>query len=324
MKEQTFDPDETSLRVLRLLRTYRRSPLEGDRCAAGRPCGACQDEHLGSIARFVRRGEPIQFALPAFPSKSPNTKKVLGDLPDLGERLALSFLHRLCCHIQDIYPPGARMLLCSDGRVFSDVVGVSDEQVSSYQRGIAGEIERLNAHTITLFSLDEVDLRARSWDESRSHFVAEYGEDMAEIRREIKSDPDALRMYQGITRFLVEDAGDFTGTRSALQRECRKRAYELIRRSRAWGSLVGAHFPDAIRLSIHPQSCGSQKLGIRLLENAGGWLTPWHNVIVDQAGRFVLMKRAEAEEAGAELVYAQGRPSHYVSPEPVSPEPVAA
>ena len=32
----------------------------------------------------------------------------------------------------DQYPPGARITICSDGRVFSDLVGVCDKDVTNY------------------------------------------------------------------------------------------------------------------------------------------------------------------------------------------------
>jgi pyoverdine/dityrosine biosynthesis protein Dit1 len=51
-----------------------------------------------------------------------------------------------------------------------------------------------------------------------------------------------------------------------------------------------------------------------MVDAVDDWITPWHGVAVDMAGRFVLMKRCDAEELGASLVYAKGRPSHYVLP----------
>ncbi|MCP3803410.1 L-tyrosine/L-tryptophan isonitrile synthase family protein [Allokutzneria sp. A3M-2-11 16] len=56
-----------------------------------------------------------------------------------------------------------------------------------------------------------------------------------ELRAEIKADDNALAMYRGIVRFLVEDQWNsaYEGTRSALQRECRARAYGVVGRSRS-------------------------------------------------------------------------------------------
>jgi pyoverdine/dityrosine biosynthesis protein Dit1 len=79
--------------------------------------------------------------------------------------------------------------------------------------------------------------------------------------------------------------------------------------------LIEARFSDAVRLSIHPQSCGAKKIGIRLSASAlwpDSWQTPWHGVAVDTGGRFMLLKRAQAEALGARLIHREGRPSHYI------------
>lgn len=86
-----------------------------------------------------------------------------------------------------------------------------------------------------------------------------------------------LPLCRGITRFLVEDTADHPGTRSALQCECRQRAYGVIQRGRAWGDLIAEHHPHAVRLSIHPQPIGALKSGIRLLDARDVWITPWRS-----------------------------------------------
>ncbi len=81
----------------------------------------------------VMRGLPVHLLLPAFPFKSPNTaRKVLGELPDKAEELALIHLHEACARISEAYAPGARLTLSSDGRVYADVIGIPDETVNTY------------------------------------------------------------------------------------------------------------------------------------------------------------------------------------------------
>lgn len=131
-----------------------------------------------------------------------------------------------------------------------------------------------------------------------------------------QEDRELHRLYCGITRFLVEDAmfPGQTMSRNAIQKECRVRAYKAIQRSQAWSGLVEHSFSDAVRLSIHPHSCGAKKLGIHFIETAEGdnWMTPWHSVAVEvEAGRFMLTRRTQAEALGARLVSRGGRPSHF-------------
>nr|WP_234430745.1 isocyanide synthase family protein [Streptomyces sp. NRRL F-4489] len=267
------------------------------------------------LARWVGAGEPVLFTLPGFPCKSPNPAKVLGPLPDEGERLSLRFLHGLCARIAAVYPPGARVVICSDGHVFSDLIRVPDADIDAYGDGLRALIarERL-ADRLAVY-----DLRAAygglSYDEKRAAVEAEHAPALEVLRAETRADETARRLYQGITRFLFEDTdtGAYTGTRSALQRECRARAYGVIRRSRAWGELIERYHPGAVRLSIHPQPRGSAKFGIRLLDAPDVWMTPWHACVLEHAeGRWELMRRVDAERRGR-LVTRDGRPSHFTT-----------
>lgn len=75
---------------------------------------------LAIIYRYIKAGEAVRLCLPAFPFKSPNNvDKVLGKLPDKGEEIALAHLNGLCAAIGDIYPPGAKLTIISDGLVYN-------------------------------------------------------------------------------------------------------------------------------------------------------------------------------------------------------------
>jgi L-tyrosine isonitrile synthase len=286
------------------------------------PCEKCVAPHLSKIMSSVALGLPVTFVLPAFPGKSPNPAKVLGPLPDMAERRALEFLQHLCDRIGRYYSPGARLILCADGRVFSDVVGMRDIDVTAYQIELDKMIAELGLVSISTFNLDEL-YDGLSFDQMRTQLMEHYGENLEVLKSAVSrggkdqdcsvDDKEAHRLFCGITRFLLEDA-TFPGqtkSRTALQKECRSRAYEVIQRSKAWGEFLEMRFPNAVRLSIHPQTCGAKKLGIRLIE-PDNWLTPWHGVAVDVGGRFMLFKRSQAEELGARLIHREGRPSHYV------------
>lgn len=285
------------------------------------PCPHCSAPHLSKVASAIDQKQPITFVLPAFPGKSPNSAKVLGPLPDMAERCALEFLQYLCDRIGRHYSPGARIILCSDGRVFSDAVGMRDKDVTAYQEEISKIIVELGLNCVTTFNLEEL-YEGLSFDQMRDRLMEQHGESFEILKASISrgktegsstDDREAHRLYCGITRFLVEDAmfPGQTQSRSSLQKESRIRAYTVIQRSKAWGELVKKQFPNAVRLSIHPQTCGSKKLGIRLIE-PDNWQTPWHGVAVYVDGRYMLLKRSQAEALGAHLVTRFGRPSHYV------------
>ncbi|MGH3984519.1 MAG: L-tyrosine/L-tryptophan isonitrile synthase family protein [Pseudonocardiaceae bacterium] len=306
---------EISVDILMVLMQHQR--LVRRVTCTSRPCARCIAAHQERVARFVSRHAPVDFALPAFPGKSPNKSKVIGVAPDMAEQRSLDFLHKLCDRIQRIYTPGAHVIICSDGHVFSDLVHIADSDITLYQAKLRGMIGKNGPGPLQLFGLDG-QYRGRTYEMMRVALMESYGEDLDDLKRRVRAGGDLLTLYRGLTRFLLEDA-DGPGhkkSRAALQRECRERAYGVMQRSRAWGRLIAERFPEAVRLSIHPQHCGSAKLGINLLETSDNWITPWHGTAVDVGGRFVLMKRHEAETLGADLVYVDGRPSHFVARQP--------
>jgi pyoverdine/dityrosine biosynthesis protein Dit1 len=266
------------------------------------------DAQHSRILRFIREAQPIDFVLPAFPGKSPNRQKVLGPLPDMAEKLALRFLSDICGNIRRAHPAGARIIICSDGRVFGDIVGVQDSDITQYRAEIRAMIADGGHTAIHLFGLDDEYPGAGHWA-MRFRLLETYGESLWDLKQKVMNQEDMLLLYRGLTKVLAEDA-EQGGV--VPQPDVHRRAYAVLQRSRAWGRLIAERFPDAVRLSIHPQPCGSEKFGIRLLDAVDNWITPWHGVVVDMTGRFVLMKRRQAESLGARLVHRAGRPSHYV------------
>ena len=106
------------------------------------------------VQQHIITNKIIPMVLPAFPMKSNNRMdKVLGALPDLGEELGLARLANLCSDIKAVYPPGALVVIVTDGLCYngkeitclfsqnenfltketsSDLVGISDGEVWEY------------------------------------------------------------------------------------------------------------------------------------------------------------------------------------------------
>lgn len=316
-------------RVLADVMRFRRIPTSNESCS-GIGCKKCALPHLSKIIFAVKRNEPITFVLPGFPGKSPNLSKVLGHLPDYAEHLALRFLGTLCQQIKKYYSPGIHIILCSDGRVFSDVIGMQENHVTAYQVELDRLLSDMSLSDISTFNMDDF-YQSVNFSQMRDELMNRYGNSLAFLKDKIKvgtknsanaDEQAANRMFCGITRFLFEDAihPEQTKSRTVIQKESRSNAYEVIRRSNAWSALIADYFPNAVRLSIHPQACGSEKLGIRLIGNEI-WMTPWHGVAVETKTGPVLLKRSEAEKLGAKLIYdLVGRPSHYKLIEEIADE----
>lgn len=313
MVEPAPDPvcTELSIKILRQLFRQRRLESGAGSCAAD-PCEQCLALHLPKVRRFVSAGEPIHFLLPAFPAKSPSPKKVLGRLPDMAEELALGFLERLCDEIRELYSPGARITICSDGRVFSDLVGVSDTDVTDYGQEITALLGRLGAQSLDVFSMEDL-FEISDHSVMREQLRVNYADALISIKERVSCYEHHRMLFNGIQRFLFEDriAIETEKSRTQVRNECKERTYLVMQRSDAWGRLLSDCFPAALRLSIHPQSPHSEKIGILLGDADDAWLTPWHGVAVSREGRFKLMRRHEAEALGAQIIERDGLPSYY-------------
>lgn len=112
----TFEARVISRLILDIVFEYALNKFDDaeERLVAG------TDHFLSVIDQFVTAGTPVKACLPAFPFKSANkVYKVLGTLPDKAEELALERLNSMCTRIQDVYPPGAKVTIISDGITYN-------------------------------------------------------------------------------------------------------------------------------------------------------------------------------------------------------------
>lgn len=309
-------------RILRVVFRRRRIADQDDPCAVT-PCEACFAPHRETVGRYVAAGKPVHFVIPAFPAKSRNRRKTVGRLPDLGEYLALESVQGFCEQISAVYAPGAVVTICSDGHVFSDALGIDDTHVDDYGAELLRMIRSIGGGAIGLYALRDA-MPGLTLDQRRARLLDEYAESVDQIRDAVRARPSARRMFNGIHRFITEDHAVLLADLSATQRRNRAKltAYEVVRRSQAWSRVVEEVFPDAVRLSIHPQDPHDTKIGFHLLRTTDSWLTPWHGVVLDDGRCQVLVKRAHAERLGAHLVWRNSRPSHFVIDEPIEAGPI--
>jgi pyoverdine/dityrosine biosynthesis protein Dit1 len=255
---------------------------------------------LKRISSKMEHNKELIFLLPAFPAKSPSPDKTSGELPDFGEVLALQNLQKLCDKLSALYIPGARVLICSDGRIFGDVVKVTDEGIDNYQKGIIEIIKDFGLNRLSTFSMDDLFPNLVA-SEQRTTLLERFAKDVEEVRELVKTSETYGRLFNGMHRFLMEDelALNKTETKNQVSKQTKIRTYELIRRSDAWSALLNHHFKDELRLSIHPYQLNHEKFGIKLVASSSNWATPWHNVVVKIKDNFELMHRKEAMKLNA-------------------------
>lgn len=313
-RPDTQPPDSTesvAIEILGMVFARRRS-ADATECDLS-PCADCFAPHLPKVMRFVEAGLPIHFVIPAFPAKSRNRRKTLGRLPDRAEGLAIESLQGFCDQISAVHRPGGIVTICSDGHVFSDSLGIPDIHVDEYSTELQKMIRSTGGGSIGLYGLKDAMSEA-SWDDRRRRLLEDHSDSIEALRDAARTDPGARRMFNGIHRFMVEDNAALMPELSTTQRRNRSKetAYEVVQRSQAWSRLIAGIFPDAVRLSIHPQDRHCDKIGFHLLRTQDSWLTPWHGVVLDDGTNYTLVKRMRAEELGAHLVWRNSRPSHFV------------
>ncbi len=272
-----------------------------------------KDFHLTIIKKCITEDKEIHMILPAFPAKSPNRQKTISHLPDYGEVLALNNLNSLCNKITNIYSKGAKVLICSDGRVFSDVVSVSDKEVSEYNNELKKIIAEQKLNNLSIYSLDDV-YETNDYINMRDILINEQAEDLYELKLRIKTDPDELNLFNGMHRFLYEDQKVIIKdkTKNWIRTYSKELAYILIQRSNAWSRLLEKIFPESLRLSIHPQPLHSKKIGVRLLPSNDIWRTPWHSAVVYDGTNYILAPRHSIENSGAQLSLAENKYPFYI------------
>ncbi|KAI9105237.1 Pyoverdine/dityrosine biosynthesis protein-domain-containing protein [Phlyctochytrium arcticum] len=255
---------------------------------------------------FVSRNLPLQFALPAFPCKSSNTTdKVLGTYPDKGEELALRTMSYFVDKVKAIYPPGAIMSIISDGHVFSDLIGVDDENVNKYGGTLRETaLDIFPPGRVKFYGLDDlldVDHRQAfdhiprtvlstafptlqsacspkliatsliaSAEDARQVLEGLFGTDPKGVKRNVVEDSASSALYRGFSKFLLTDLAEnatMTQLPSKNKRKtlCSKIAFEMIKRNNAYSAMVQMLLPLHIRLSIHPHDCSGPKFGIALI-----------------------------------------------------------
>ena len=140
-----------------------------------------------------------------------------------------------------------------------------------------------------------------------------YAEPLELLNAKLKVSTEFKDLFNGIHRFISDDRKALHPTipTSKIKEEAKLIAVKVIQHSNAWTRFLVYIFPNSIRLSIHPYSSHSDKIGIQLTKAVNNWITPWHGVIVLDKDGYVLMKKSEAEEMGARLVFENNQPYYY-------------
>ncbi|KAH6674037.1 putative pyoverdine/dityrosine biosynthesis protein [Plectosphaerella plurivora] len=287
---------------------------------------------LSMVYKSVRAEEPVLMCLPAFPFKSPNNRdKVLGTLPDKAEEFALAHMNGLCASIGDIYKPGARLTIVSDGLVYNDLLGVPDKNVWAYGEALRQMAVEKGFDNLDFSRLQDLvhlpglptPLTEMTYVANATNFrralLNSFGRSDYDPSTEISQNKDTCMTYRGYIKFLETDLAlvypvgeDHGRSKTAYKKGIEYIARQMLHRGDAFARAVRENFSSHLRLSIH-QSANKTKLSISPLPTHTGFTTPWHCVIAFAlSGAITTGPRSEFENNPAyELVLENGRPSYY-------------
>lgn len=109
------------------------------------------------ISKFVEKDLPIEFIFQGFPFKCHNPFETLRRTPDLGE---LAFIKRLLDineTIKQIYPPGVKFTVLTEGKSYRELFGASDQEIALFEEVCMEFCRKLGAESIIGF-VDFTDL----------------------------------------------------------------------------------------------------------------------------------------------------------------------
>ncbi|KAI0520766.1 transferase family protein [Xylaria bambusicola] len=313
-------------RILEIFFEYALNKI--DHSNAGFERGA--QNFVPVVRRFVAAGERVEACLPAFPFKSANKAyKVLGKLPDKAEELALDRLNSICRRIQDIYPPGARITIISDGITYNDLLSISDQDTWAYGEALRTLATEKKFDCINFSRMKDLldfplpkEINEITYVANCTNFrrvlLNRYGDPDLDIDDEIATNLDTKLTYLGYKRFLESDlkyifprgAGRSS---NSYKRDCKYIAKQMLIRGYAFAKAVKNAYPGYLRLSIHESIGAVAKISISLLNTKTGFTTPWHCSVAHLAdGEWISAPMGEfSKNPRLELVHTNGVPSYF-------------
>ncbi|KTD09247.1 pyoverdine biosynthesis protein [Legionella gratiana] len=307
-------PHPLTTQILNILAEHRKIP---DYEKESHAVTEFSESIINKVESMVLQGKKIRLVAPAFPEKAPVRGKTLGDTPDMAELVSLQHLNNICKKIGDVYGPGAEMVIYSDGFAFAEVFPDihTQEKRENYLSKLNEMIEKNDLKNIKIINLaGTVDLN-------------KYAESETSFRQRIskpKTDQDinSLNLYRGQIQFFTTELsmGYPSKSKSRVKKEAEVIARGVARMSDALSKYLSIIEPEALRLSCHPKTIATDKIGIWFNEDHAPGGTPWHNAAVYELNPTTnkcvvsFMKAQEAREKGHILKSDQeGTPSHFVS-----------
>ena len=242
-------------------------------------------ETLNKIKMFITNNKAIDFVLPSFPGKSPNRNSSFNGKFGYEERYSISVIEKMLTEIKNIYFLGARIFIIHDGHLFTDLgITRTDKELDNYIK----EFRKSICEEIISVSLKDL-MECSCYDEARKNINELYTSflDIKDLNGELVEKELLFTKIE-----FKHQISDNNMSNNHLQMIAKKIAKESLLRKQALAECIEDKYPEAIRLSIHYQDKYSKKLGIRLIDKAINFGSPWFNIIYKcNDGKIILGKK---------------------------------
>lgn len=232
-----------------------------------------QAEYKRKISKFVSKNEPIQFVFQGFPFKCHNPVETLRRTPDLGELASLQRLMDIDETVRQIYPPGLKFTILTEGGTYKNLFGASQNEVEIYQKRCEYFSELIGAKSCIKF-MDFLDLIE---DKEKFFGSCKKEEDQISDKEDEQFIPVMMRSLPIISRVPFEDLlavfgyGENANNLTTFEKEfglyIKNAAKDLaikylaIQKAKRNIDVIGSHFRDCLyvsttakqdRYSFHP------------------------------------------------------------------------
>lgn len=246
----------------------------------------------------IEAGEPLQFVLPSFPYKFANPVKVTGKSPDMAEVLCLSQLYEICLALGQVYEPGVRFIIISDGQLYQSMFGISVYEAINYREQVEQMIVNLgyDDHIDLVDMVDLISQHQSSFDQIKGKLrpvFDQWWEANPQNERRaslIKSSASNINSAGEITNDLVQLATkdithatdedealtNFKKVRASVSERSQDAAFEfaLVLYTLRELDLVARCYSEAVRATVHPKP---KQWGLHLV-NQTTRVFPWQGV----------------------------------------------
>lgn len=282
--------------ILDVFSTFRMQPLATDEYEA-----KGKQVLREKLTVFIEQNTEIKFSMLGFPFKSPNHRdKTIGNKPDMAEQATMENFANFSKRIQEVYNPGIKLNIVSDGLAFSDVMEVETKVVDEYRDLTLGMAEGIPLNILTLRDFYSTN----SLNTMREKMISQFGITNEELERRILFDPDVNMLYKGMIRFMNLDLAikDYSSN-TQLQKAAKIMAREMMFRNEAFSKLVQTEMSDHIRLSMHPSVNNGTKFSFQLINSELAWTSAWHcALLITKDGKYATIHKKDAEAQGFELI----------------------